>query len=84
MKEHIGLFNIIPALKEKPSEFVARLYTHVYPTISGIDHARMLFFFKLFEGLDEEKKLWNISAAGHVKILKKLHSLAPGMCVFQL
>ncbi|KAK7115948.1 NBAS subunit of NRZ tethering complex-like [Littorina saxatilis] len=77
VKERVSRLNMLETLREKPQEFCSCLYTHVYPSVSGSDHARLLYFFSLLEGQDEENLLCEMPAAEHGKLLKKLKSVAP-------
>nr|KAG5692694.1 hypothetical protein BaRGS_008557 [Batillaria attramentaria] len=76
LRERISRLNILDTLKQQPSEFCSRLYTHVYPTVAGSDHARLLYLFGLLEGLDKERHLCGLPATEHIKLLKKLKPLA--------
>ncbi|XP_076465960.1 NBAS subunit of NRZ tethering complex-like isoform X2 [Babylonia areolata] len=76
VKSRMGRLGMLDTLRERPQEFCSRLYTHVYPSVSGSDHPRLLYLFSLLEGHDEQRPLCGLSAADHAKLLKKLRTVA--------
>ncbi|XP_025077701.1 neuroblastoma-amplified sequence-like [Pomacea canaliculata] len=76
LRQRATSLNILDTLKQQPKEFCSRLYSQVYPGIVGSDHSRLLYLFSLLEGIDAEHPLCGISAAEHIKLLKKLKTFA--------
>ena len=82
LKERISGLNLLDTLRQQPQAFCSQLYSHVYPSVAGSDHPRLLYLFTLLEGQDKENLLCGLSATEHIKLLKKLRSLAPSIATF--
>ncbi|XP_041364061.1 neuroblastoma-amplified sequence-like isoform X2 [Gigantopelta aegis] len=78
VEERVKSRNILPELVKKPADFCSRLYKYVFPTIDGTDHPRFLYFFSLLSGLESDV-IHGLVPSDHVKLLKKLKSVTPGL-----
>ncbi|XP_067884632.1 NBAS subunit of NRZ tethering complex [Heterodontus francisci] len=73
----LDLFNV---LKTNPEAFHEHMTKYVYPGIDGVDHVRLLYYFTLLEscGCAEFVKQ-RIKPDTHIKLLKKLRVVTPGL-----
>uniref|UniRef100_A0A8C6RRE7 Sec39 domain-containing protein n=1 Tax=Nannospalax galili TaxID=1026970 RepID=A0A8C6RRE7_NANGA len=73
----LHLFN---TLKTDPESFHKRMVKYIYPTIAGLDHERLLYYFSLLENygcVDLEKAV--IKPETHIRLLKKFKVVASGL-----
>ncbi|XP_074650577.1 NBAS subunit of NRZ tethering complex-like [Tubulanus polymorphus] len=68
---------ILPLLKSQGRKFWERMNTYVYPTISGTDQSRHLYYYTLLLDIDEHDE--RIDPDSHVKILRKLMPATSGL-----
>ncbi|XP_063298217.1 NBAS subunit of NRZ tethering complex [Pelobates fuscus] len=75
--QFLGIFN---TLKTIPESFYEHMAKYVYPTIEGTDLQRLLYYFTLLEscGCSQFVK-HTIKPDSHIKLLKKLKAVAPGL-----
>ncbi|KAL3866901.1 hypothetical protein ACJMK2_044151 [Sinanodonta woodiana] len=69
---------ILSVLKSQPSEFCQRMSTYVYPIIAGTNLAQLMYYYTLLIGCDEALE-GGLNADAHVKLLKRIKPIAPGL-----
>ncbi|XP_048258558.1 NBAS subunit of NRZ tethering complex-like isoform X1 [Haliotis rufescens] len=78
VEERVTRLKILPELTEQPDKFCERMYKYVFPTIDGTDHERLMYFFQLLDKHDPGQ-IQGQTPDAHVKLLKKLKPVAPGL-----
>jgi hypothetical protein len=71
--------HLFETLKTDPETFHKHMVRYIYPTIGGLDHERLLYYFTLLESCgcsDFEKPA--ILPETHIRLLKKFKVVAPG------
>nr|XP_039273892.1 neuroblastoma-amplified sequence-like [Styela clava] len=86
LHERIKNLNMVPELVTRPSEFFDRMDKYTYPFISGKDHDRLILYYSLLnecasmqEQFVSSHNLCKISPADHIKMLRKIKSVAPSL-----
>ncbi|XP_073905302.1 NBAS subunit of NRZ tethering complex isoform X2 [Castor canadensis] len=72
--------HLFETLKTDPETFHKHMVRYIYPTIGGLDHERLLYYFTLLESCgcsDFEKPA--ILPETHIRLLKKFKVVAPGL-----
>ncbi|XP_006880730.1 PREDICTED: neuroblastoma-amplified sequence-like [Elephantulus edwardii] len=72
--------HLFETLKTDPEAFHRHMVKYIYPTIGGLDHERLLYYFTLLESCgctDFEKSA--IKPDTHIRLLKKLKVVAAGL-----
>ncbi|XP_046551537.1 LOW QUALITY PROTEIN: neuroblastoma-amplified sequence-like [Haliotis rubra] len=78
VEERVTRLKILPELTAQPLKFCERMYKYVFPTIEGMDHDRLMYFFQLLDGHDTGQ-IQGQTPDAHVKLLKKIKPVAPGL-----
>ncbi|XP_063549140.1 NBAS subunit of NRZ tethering complex-like [Cydia strobilella] len=52
--------------------FHTRIREGLWPKITGSNHHALINFFSILKGVDEKPPLWGLTAAEHIKLLKKV------------
>ncbi|KAM8832299.1 NBAS subunit of NRZ tethering complex isoform 1-T1 [Spinachia spinachia] len=75
--ESLGLFD---TLKHDPEAFYGHMTKYVLPTVEGSDQGRLLYYYTLLEAAGCEPYVTTIiKPDSHVKLLKKLRTVASGL-----
>ncbi|KAM6221100.1 NBAS subunit of NRZ tethering complex-like [Rhynchocyon petersi] len=72
--------HLFETLKTDPETFHRHMVKYIYPTIGGLDHERLLYYFTLLESCgctDFEK--YAIKPDTHIRLLKKFKVVAAGL-----
>jgi hypothetical protein len=82
--QEIGILSELTSneMQSAADNFVTRMYSNVYPLISGTDHERLLYYYTLLA--DCTVKDDAITPQTHIRLLKKLKSAAAGKMKFFL
>ncbi|XP_053565639.1 NBAS subunit of NRZ tethering complex isoform X2 [Bombina bombina] len=75
--QNLGLFD---TLKSNPASFYEHMTKYVYPTIEGKDLQRLMYYYTLLENCGCSQFVKRvIKPDSHIKLLKKLKTVAPGI-----
>lgn len=77
LQTRLNKLNIVDVLRSRPDDLCERMSTYVYPSLDGTDHQRLLFYYTTMQGCEKSLE-GGLSADSHVKLLKKLKSVAGG------
>ncbi|XP_053405478.1 NBAS subunit of NRZ tethering complex-like [Mercenaria mercenaria] len=83
LQARVDKLNIIEVLRSRPDEFCERMNTYVYPSLDGTDHQMLLFYYSTMQGCEKVLQ-GRLTADNHVKLLKRLKSVASGLDYGQL
>ncbi|XP_007641500.1 neuroblastoma-amplified sequence isoform X2 [Cricetulus griseus] len=73
----LGLFD---TLKTDPESFHKHMVKYIYPTIAGLDHERLLYYFTLLESCGcADFETAPIKPETHIRLLKKFKVVASGL-----
>ncbi|XP_014445107.1 neuroblastoma-amplified sequence isoform X2 [Tupaia chinensis] len=71
---------LFETLKTEPEAFHQHMVKYVYPTIGGLDHERLLYYFTLLENCGcADLGKYAIKPETHIRLLKKFKVVAPGL-----
>ncbi|ELT90143.1 hypothetical protein CAPTEDRAFT_162693 [Capitella teleta] len=77
----ISRLDLLQTLTSDPNQFAERMKRDVYPTISGLDHDRLICYFSLLDGCPVDGQL---KPDAHIWLLKKIAAVAKGLDYKQL
>ncbi|KAL4228277.1 hypothetical protein ACF0H5_013708 [Mactra antiquata] len=75
IQSRVSKLNILEVLQSKAEKFCERMTTYVYPSIEGTNHQMLMYYYSTMSACDI-KLQGNITADSHIKLLKKLRSIA--------
>ncbi|XP_045700377.1 neuroblastoma-amplified sequence isoform X4 [Phyllostomus hastatus] len=71
---------LFETLKTDPEAFHKHMVKYIYPTIGGLDHERLLYYFTLLESCGSaDFGNYAIKPETHIRLLKKLKVVASGL-----
>ena len=77
--------NLLSTLTTRPTDFHARMDKYVYPTIEGTQHESLIHYYTLLDGCDSGQEHGDhVSPSAHVKLLRKIKTVASGECWFRV
>ncbi|XP_036191191.1 neuroblastoma-amplified sequence isoform X1 [Myotis myotis] len=72
--------HLFETLKTDPEAFHKHMVKYIYPTIGGMDHERLLYYFTLLEGCGcADLGKYTIKPETHIRLLKKFKVVASGL-----
>lgn len=71
--------HLFDTLKTDPESFHKHMVKYIYPTIAGLDHERLLYYFTLLEACGcVDLETASIKPETHIRLLKKFKVVASG------
>ncbi|XP_041486381.1 neuroblastoma-amplified sequence [Microtus oregoni] len=72
--------HLFDTLKTDPESFHKHMVKYIYPTIAGLDHERLLYYFTLLEACGcADFETASIKPETHIRLLKKFKVVASGL-----
>ncbi|KAI8438010.1 hypothetical protein MSG28_010668 [Choristoneura fumiferana] len=71
------LFAADPDYRREVVYRLARIRDGLWPVIEGSNHNALISYFSILRSVDDKPSLWGLTAAEHIKLLKKVKSAAP-------
>ncbi|KAK7811902.1 hypothetical protein U0070_001955, partial [Myodes glareolus] len=72
--------HLFDTLKTDPESFHKHMVKYIYPTIAGLDHERLLYYFTLLETCGcADFETASIKPETHIRLLKKFKVVASGL-----
>ncbi|GAB1297311.1 Neuroblastoma-amplified sequence [Apodemus speciosus] len=72
--------HLFDTLKTDPESFHKHMVKYIYPTIAGLDHERLLYYFTLLESCGcADFETTAIKPEVHIRLLKKFKAVASGL-----
>ncbi|XP_052794949.1 NBAS subunit of NRZ tethering complex-like [Mya arenaria] len=78
LQTRVTKLGLVEALSGRPADFCNHMTTRVYPDLEGTDHALLTYYYTTMQKCDSPLQ-GGLTADGHVKLLKKLKSVAAGL-----
>lgn len=66
------LSSLVSSLPCSDATTHSRIREGLWPKINGSNHHALINFFTILKGVDEKPPLWGLTAAEHIKLLKKV------------
>ena len=77
--------HLFETLKTNPEAFHKHMVKYIYPTISGFDQERLLYYFTLLESCSSaDFGKYAIKPETHIRLLKKFKVVASGKMIIPL
>lgn len=78
VQTRVNKLGILETLQSEPDKFCGHMTTYVYPSLDGTDHLMLTYYYQTMQPCTQPLQ-GELTADSHVKLLKKLKSVAEGM-----